>query len=77
MVLREAVLMLAAGAAVGSALALTLTRLAATLLFGVTPRDPEVFLIAAAVLCAAALVAGGLPAQRASRIDPMAALRHE
>jgi predicted permease len=77
MVLREAAVMLAAGALIGSALALTLTRLAATLLFGVTPTDPGVFLIAAGVLCVAALAAGWLPARRASRIDPMAALRHE
>jgi ABC-type antimicrobial peptide transport system permease subunit len=51
--------------------------LAGHMLFGVTPADPGVFALAAAALGATALVAGWLPAHRASRIDPMTALRHE
>jgi len=47
------------------------------MLFGVTPADLGVFALAAAILGATALVAGWLPAHRASRIDPMSALRHD
>ena len=77
MVLREVVVLLAAGCAIGGAAALTMTGLTRKMLFGVTPADPGVFAMAAAVLGAAALVAGWLPVWRAAAVDPMAALRHE
>jgi ABC-type antimicrobial peptide transport system permease subunit len=77
MVLREVVVLLAAGCAIGGLAALTMTRLTRKMLFGVTPADPAVFAMATAVLGAAALVAGWLPARRAAAVDPMAALRHE
>jgi putative ABC transport system permease protein len=77
LVLRHVVWMLVAGITVGAAAALTLTGLTRTILFGLTPTDPGAFIVAASVLAAAALVAGWLPARRASRIDPVVALRHE
>jgi ABC-type antimicrobial peptide transport system permease subunit len=46
-------------------------------LFGLTPTDPSVFVVAASVLAVAAVLAGWLPAIRASRVDPLVALRHE
>ena len=51
--------------------------LARGLLFGLTPTDPGVFLLAASILGASALAAGWVPARRASSVDPLAALRHE
>jgi predicted permease len=65
----------AIGMAIGAACSWLLVRGAASLLFGVTPRDPQTFLGMAVVLTTVALVAGYLPARRASRIDPMVALR--
>jgi ABC-type lipoprotein release transport system permease subunit len=47
------------------------------MLFGITPAQPAVFALSAAVLAVAALAAGWLPARRASLVDPMVALRHE
>ena len=67
----------AIGMAIGAACSWLLVRGAASLLFGVTPRDPQTFLGMAVVLTTVALVAGYLPARRASRIDPMVALRAE
>jgi ABC-type antimicrobial peptide transport system permease subunit len=52
-------------------------RLVAGILFGVSPNDPLTNVLAAATLAAVSLIAGYLPARRAARIDPMAALRHE
>jgi predicted permease len=77
LVLREVAVMLAAGSLIGAAAALTLTGLAGKMLFGITPAQPAVFALSAAVLGVAALAAGWLPARRASRVDPMVALRHE
>ncbi|MGH8723104.1 MAG: FtsX-like permease family protein [Burkholderiales bacterium] len=77
LVLRDMFVMVAAGVAIGTGGALVLTGLARTLLFGLTPTDPAVFVTAASVLALAAVLAGWLPAHRASRIDPLIALRHE
>jgi predicted permease len=77
LVLREVALMLTAGTVIGCGAALMLTGLTSKLLYGLTSTDPVVFVLSAAVLCAAALAAAWLPARRASRVDPMAALRHE
>jgi ABC-type antimicrobial peptide transport system permease subunit len=57
--------------------ALGLTRLLASLLYGVGPADPVTFVVTAAVMFAAVLMASLIPAQRASRIDTLQALRHD
>jgi predicted permease len=77
LVLRDVAAMLVVGSAIGGVAARTLTGLAGKMLFGITPAQPAVFALSAAVLAVAALTAGWLPARRAARIDPMAALRLE
>ena len=77
LVLREVAMLLIPGCAAGCLAALGLTRFARSMLFEVTPTDPMAFALAACALAAATLAAGFLPALRASRIDPMTALRHE
>ena len=77
LVLSDVAAMLIVGSAIGTAVAFTLSGLARKMLFGLTPTQPMVFLVAAGILAAAALAASLLPAWRASRIDPLAALRHE
>ena len=62
---------------IGTAFALGLSRLIESLLFGVTARDPMVFVAVPLVLSLVALVAVWLPAVRATRIDPIDALRYE
>jgi predicted permease len=66
-----------AGALIGAALALDLTRFLASFLFGVHARDPLVFLSVPVMLIAVALFAVWIPASRASRVDPVKALRYE
>ena len=53
------------------------SRLVKSLLFQTQPNDPGILALAGVVLLSAAILAGYLPARRASRIDPLAALRHE
>jgi predicted lysophospholipase L1 biosynthesis ABC-type transport system permease subunit len=81
LVLREALGLLAAGLAIGLPAALAAAHLAASqsagLLYGLDASDPAAFAAAAAALVVIALVAAYLPARRASRIDPMTALRTE
>jgi predicted permease len=75
MVLREAMLLAAAGVAAGGAGSIAATRALRTTVFGFAPADYTLPLMAAAVLCLAALAAAFVPARRAARLDPMAALR--
>ena len=77
MVLREVCVLAAVGLAIAVPTALATSRLIESFLFGMKPNDPRALALAAAILLAAALVAGYGPARRASRVDPMVALRHE
>jgi len=77
MVLRQVVWMVAIGVPVGILAALLIGKLAASLLFGLTATDPGAVIAAAVVLAGTVLGASYWPARRASRVDPMAALRAE
>ncbi len=77
MILREALLLLLAGIAVGTPLLVALTNLAETTLYGLTPTDPVSLGLAALFLFVVTLLAGYAPARRATKIDPLVALRHE
>jgi putative ABC transport system permease protein len=77
MVLGEGLGLIAVGVAAGLAGALFLTRFLEALLYGVTPTDPAIFAAVPLLLAAVALLACYLPARRAARVDPMAALRQE
>jgi putative ABC transport system permease protein len=75
MVLREGLGLASAGIVLGLAVAVVMTRLIESLLHGVDRHDPVTFTIVPAVLVAVALVASWLPARRATRVDPIVALR--
>jgi ABC-type antimicrobial peptide transport system permease subunit len=77
MVLRDAFAMAAAGIVVGVPLARWLARFVATQLYGIKPTDPATLFTACAVLSAVALLAAAIPAWKASRVDPVIALRWE
>jgi predicted lysophospholipase L1 biosynthesis ABC-type transport system permease subunit len=75
MVVRQGMTLVAIGVAIGIASAFGLAQVMATFLFGVTPRDPLVFVVVPLVLAAFAWLGVWLPARRAGRVDPMVALR--
>src|ERR1700722_7436979 len=77
MVMSQGLAMTAAGLVIGLAGALAVTRYMSGLLYGIAPRDPVTFGVAAMVLAAVAMAACYLPARRAMGVDPMVALRHE
>jgi predicted permease len=77
MVLGETLGMVALGVIIGLVSALAVGRLISTRLYGVTPADPVSILTAVLVILGTAILAGHIPARRASRIDPMACLRCE
>jgi putative ABC transport system permease protein len=77
LVMRDLVAVLAGGLAAGILISLAATRVLQQILFGLGPRDTATMLLAAGVLSAVALLAGYLPARRATKVDPMVALRYE
>ena len=77
MVMSEVLTLIAVGLALGIPVALATSKFVASFLYGMKPNDPLTLGIALGALIAAGLVAAYAPARRASRIDPMAALRHE
>ena len=77
MVLRHVLLMTAVGLAISLPVALSASRLVKSFLFETQPNDPRTLALAGVVLLSSAILAGYAPARRASRIDPVAALRQE
>ena len=77
MVLKNGMTLVLAGIVIGVGGALALTRFLATLLFGVTPTDTLTFVVVSAVLIAVALIACLVPARRATKVNPLEALRYE
>ena len=77
LILRQGGVQLAFGLGTGLLLALGLTRVIGSLMFEVTPRDPPVFLLVVLIITAVGLLASLVPARRATRTEPVAALRSE
>jgi ABC-type antimicrobial peptide transport system permease subunit len=75
MVLRESLWLLLIGLALGLPLTLAATRVIRQQLFGLSPFDPLTFAVAVAVVSSMTLIAAWLPARRATKVDPMVALR--
>ena len=74
-VIRQTLRMAAVGIFVGAVASVAVSSLIASLLFGTAPTDPSTFAVIIALVARVALAAGYIPARRASRIDPMVALR--
>jgi ABC-type antimicrobial peptide transport system permease subunit len=77
MVLRQGMVLAISGIAVGVVASLAFARALSGFLFGVAPRDPIVFTTVTCLLAGVAFIAVWLPAQRATRLDPVTALRQE
>ena len=77
LVVRQGLLLAVVGSAIGIIGALILSRLLATLLYGVRPSDALTYISVACLLMIVALAACCIPARRALRVDPMVALRYE
>ncbi|HSD46381.1 MAG TPA: FtsX-like permease family protein [Pyrinomonadaceae bacterium] len=77
MILRNGMALVTIGLAIGLAGALALTRLMTTLLFEVSPTDPITFAVVALGVILATLLACYIPARRATKVDPLVALRYE
>ena len=77
LVMRDATRMLALGAAIGLPAAWAASRLVSSMLFGLATNDPTTIVLAATVLVLTGLLAAYLPARRATKVDPLIALRHE
>jgi ABC-type antimicrobial peptide transport system permease subunit len=77
LVMREVIVLVSVGVALGLAAAWGLSRLIGNQLYGVSPNDPMTMVAAACGLTMIALVAGYIPAFRASRVNPVTALRYE
>jgi putative ABC transport system permease protein len=77
LIVREGLTLVLIGLAVGASGALALTRVMSSLLFDVKPADPATFASVSLLLAAVAFAASYIPARRATRVDPMIALRYE
>jgi putative ABC transport system permease protein len=77
LVLRRGLSLTLAGIAIGLGVAIAVTRMLASYLYGVSPNDPTAFALAPVVLVSVALLASYIPARRAARVDPIQALRCE
>jgi ABC-type antimicrobial peptide transport system permease subunit len=77
LVLGQGLVLALAGIAVGAAIAMALTRYLESLLYGVKPNDPATFAAIAALILVVGALASYLPTRRATRVDPMVALRYE
>jgi putative ABC transport system permease protein len=77
MVLRKGIVLTLIGAAIGLAGALALTRWMSSLLFGISASDPMTYVLVLLLALGAALLACAIPARRATRVDPLIALRYE
>jgi ABC-type antimicrobial peptide transport system permease subunit len=77
MILRQVLVLAAAGLAIGLPTALAASKLVESFLFGIKANDPPALVLAVAILLCAALTAGYMPARKASRIDPLTAIRYE
>jgi putative ABC transport system permease protein len=76
-ILRETLMLTVLGIGVGLPITFSVTRLIASMLFGIAPSDPVALAFAATALCGAGLAAAYIPARRAAAVDPMTALRYE
>ena len=77
LILAEGLRLVITGVVVGIVAAFLLTRLLESMVYGVSPRDPLVFVLVSLVMIAVSLLACYVPARRASRVDPITALRYE
>jgi ABC-type antimicrobial peptide transport system permease subunit len=77
MVMSETMILVLIGTFIGLGAALAVTRLIASVFFGLTPSDPVTITVAILMMTAVAALAGYLPARRASKVDPLVALKYE